>query len=73
MSHWGPRHAPCDAARNGTSPTTHDARRLALKLAIRESSGRPGHGEQTWAASVYQVVVAELARLSGAPRPQGCK
>jgi hypothetical protein len=25
----GQRHAPCGAARNGTSPTTHDARRLA--------------------------------------------
>jgi hypothetical protein len=44
-----------------------------MKLAIHESSGRPGHTERTWAASVYQVVVVELARLSGAPRPLGCK
>ena len=44
-----------------------------MKLAIHESSGRPGHTDRTWATSVYQVVVAELARLSGAPRPQGCK
>jgi len=44
-----------------------------MKPAIHESSGRPGHTERTWAASVYQVVVAELARLSGALRPQGCK
>jgi hypothetical protein len=33
-----------------------------MKLAVHEPSGRPGHTERTWAASVYQVVVAELAR-----------
>lgn len=44
-----------------------------MKPAFHESSGRPDHTERTWAASVYQVVVAELARLSGALRPQGCR
>ena len=54
-------------------PHTHERQEAGMKLAIHESSGRPGHTERTWAASAYQVVVAELARLSGAPRPQGCK
>jgi hypothetical protein len=44
-----------------------------MKLAIHESSGRPGRTERTWAASIYQVVVAELARPSGGLRLQGCK
>lgn len=39
-----------------------------MKLAIHGSSGRPGHAERTWAASV-----AELAMLCGALRPPGCK
>ncbi len=44
-----------------------------MKLAVHKSSGRPGHTERSRAASVYQVVVAELARLSGALRPPGCQ
>ena len=60
---------------SGQRHIPHHARgqEVGMKLAIHESSGRPGHTDRTWAASVYQVVVAELARLSGALRPQGCK
>ena len=53
----------------------HHARRqeVGMKLAIHESSGRPGHTERTWAAPVCQVVVAELTRLSARRSHGSCK